>query len=419
MEIETPPQVELTAEEKIQWFRLGRCDLRPYALNTSFMHFSLPELDEGCDEIRFEWQPSSKCTEYLRNWIRERKLTTRVEDLQPSDWFMTKWKEWQKTLQSWHAQQSEHRDMLKKRATERAAKEAVRAARKVVNDRDVVSRKKRRVQMESQEGTAQGDEVAEMEAEDEDEDEAEQSDNIKKEDSDDEMIEEKEHFDINKIDVFGVDDVRDVGVGVPLFVNFAFEDWTMMCLRFELNLLGQAFRHDVNDPDRIGIHIDHLTFYYNKYFKKPLNAKLYGVDTVAQLLDLVRDTVVVSKKSHVLELQLSDKIESLGIFVMLTEECRRDRQRRVDLGEVVARLRVSQPQTIPGAGIGRGMANAVVPARPGVIAPQAPQVRLAQPPWYGAGVRPGLSGFNAAGCRPPGMYGGTRGFQPAWRACGR
>merc|ERR1740121_1744341 len=90
------------------------------------------------------------------------------------------------------------------------------------------------------------------------------------EEKEDEEEQDNGKVDFEKLDVFGVEDILDVGAGEPLFMQFAFEDWTMMTLRYEIHLLTHSFKKDVNDPDRIGIHADHLSFYYNKYFKKQL-----------------------------------------------------------------------------------------------------------------------------------------------------
>merc|ERR1719476_418594 len=119
-----------------------------------------------------------------------------------------------------------------------------------------------------------------------------------------------------------------------------------MSLRFELNLLAHSFCKDVSDPDRIGIHVDHLQFYYQKYFKKSLNVRFYGVETTKELLEFIRDTVVLGPKSQVVETLLPDHMESLGIFAMLTEESRRDRMRRIDLGDESAKLKLSQPNAV-------------------------------------------------------------------------
>merc|ERR1711874_184360 len=44
-----------------------------------------------------------------------------------------------------------------------------------------------------------------------------------------------------------------------------------------------------------------------------------------------------------LTLQLSDDVESLDIFIKLTEESRRERQRRIDAGDETARLKFVAP----------------------------------------------------------------------------
>merc|ERR1711920_441678 len=98
------------------------------------------------------------------------------------------------------------------------------------------------------------------------------------------------------IDIFGVEDVKDIGGGMPLFKEFTSDDWAMMSLRHELHLLTHAFRRDVDDPEREGIHIDHLQFYYGKYYRKQLTPKNYGVETNQELLKLVDDTVYLTKK---------------------------------------------------------------------------------------------------------------------------
>merc|ERR1712032_1779487 len=83
-----PPTVELAEEEKKRWFRKSAIpDLAPYALNTSFTKFSIPEKEEGLDSVTFDWNKEDKCKEYMKQWIRERKCTTRIEDIQPSEWF--------------------------------------------------------------------------------------------------------------------------------------------------------------------------------------------------------------------------------------------------------------------------------------------------------------------------------------------
>merc|ERR1719203_727103 len=101
-------------------------------------------------------------------------------------------------------------------------------------------------------------------------------------------------IDFAKLDCFGVEDVLDVCCGVPIFRDFGQEDWTMLALRFELHLLAHAVRRDAADPERPGIHVDHLAFYYNKYYKRTLSAKDYGVESFKDLIDLIDDTVYLT-----------------------------------------------------------------------------------------------------------------------------
>merc|ERR1711920_225406 len=87
-------------------------------------------------------------------------------------------------------------------------------------------------------------------------------------------------------------------------------------------------------------HLDHLDFYYKKYYKKSLVAKSFGVSTLKELTDLVNNVVFVTDKD-VLESQLAEDMENFQIFVMLTEQERRDRNVRLDLGDEKARLKIT------------------------------------------------------------------------------
>merc|ERR1719203_809983 len=104
-----------------------------------------------------------------------------------------------------------------------------------------------------------------------------------------------------------------VGSNTPLFKEFQAEDWALLSLRFELHMLVHAFRKDVDDPERLGIHLDHLAFYYNRYFKKTLSPKDYGVESFREIVDLVSDAVLVTPKS-VLESTLEGEMETFSVF---------------------------------------------------------------------------------------------------------
>merc|ERR1719454_814554 len=98
----------------------------------------------------------------------------------------------------------------------------------------------------------------------------------KKEDAEKEGGEKKEdeapmEIDASSIEPADVKDVTDLGNGEPLFAHFVYEDWTLLSLRFELHLLAHAFRKDLDDPERPKFHTTHVSFYMNKYYRKPFS----------------------------------------------------------------------------------------------------------------------------------------------------
>merc|ERR1712224_538275 len=92
----------------------------------------------------------------------------------------------------------------------------------------------------------------------------------------------------------------DIGTGSnpkqSAFTHFQFEDWALMSLRFELSLLVHAFKKDVKDPEREGIHEDNIGHYYSKYFRKALSPAFFGLKNVRELLALVSDCIAISDK---------------------------------------------------------------------------------------------------------------------------
>jgi len=119
-EEEGPPKVELTEDEEKMWFRPqpGAPDLTSTVLSQNFAYFTIPEKDEGFDDVRFEWQNEDTSKEYLRKWVLEKKLTSRIEELQPSQWFKDKLVEWQKTYQEWQQKQKTYKGACIKDAKE-------------------------------------------------------------------------------------------------------------------------------------------------------------------------------------------------------------------------------------------------------------------------------------------------------------
>merc|ERR1719343_157906 len=97
--------------------------------------------------------------------------------------------------------------------------------------------------------------------------------------------------DDEKKDIFSVQDVNDIGNGEPLFKDFAFEDWAMLQLRYELFLLQAAFKKDANDDERPGVTEQHFLFYFNRYYKKTLTPKHFGAETLDAVIKMVKDCV--------------------------------------------------------------------------------------------------------------------------------
>merc|ERR1711957_1076221 len=72
-----------------------------------------------------------------------------------------------------------------------------------------------------------------------------------------------------------------------------------------------------------------------------MNPKKYGMDDLKGVLGLVKEIAAI--KDGLVLSQLSDGLDNLDIFVKLTEEHRRERQRRIDAGDETARLKFIAP----------------------------------------------------------------------------
>merc|ERR1712113_1303778 len=107
-----------------------------------------------------------------------------------------------------------------------------------------------------------------------------------------------------------------------------------------LYLLTVGFKRDVNDAERVGIHESLFTFYYSKYYKKAINCKWYGKDSLEELCKLAKDVVEVNSDTRCLMRTLAEgAADAAADFVKLQEEDRRQRQRRIDAGDESVRLK--------------------------------------------------------------------------------
>lgn len=298
--------VELTDEEKSLWFPQDDkiSDLTAKDISAHFADFSIPTKAEGFDEVRFVWSKQAISEEYLASWIKERKLTQRIEDLQPGNWFKEQWVEWQRLYEAWRSRQNEWKDSSRRgRAPKRSVAEVAKKA--------------------------DGAE-AEDKAEEDGKDEAQEKDEPMAPAEAEEIIAED-------IDPFECEDVTDLGNDEPLFAHFAYEDWTLLSLRFELHLLLHAFALDVEDQERATIHESHVGFYFKKYFKKDFNLNFFNCKALPELLELIPDIVEISSNSTLGPLLSDDS--PMDNFIRLTEDARRDRQQLIEAGDENARLR--------------------------------------------------------------------------------
>merc|ERR1719434_673728 len=180
-------------------------------------------------------------------------------------------------------------------------------------------------------------------------------------------------IDPEEVEVFDVEDVCDIGSGEPLFSCFGYEDWALLGIRFELQLLLLSFKKDLGDPDRTTFHESHLPYYYNKYFRKQLNLKFFGPDKILDLIDLVKDTIEL-KDDGMLECILAEDTPHCSIL-RLTEAHRRERQRRLDAGDETAALNFNkaalavQPQAHMRQAMVQAQQRPRFPAPGGVIRP--------------------------------------------------
>merc|ERR1740121_869371 len=397
---EKPPKVELTAEEKKQNFMNHELkDLIPPVLNDCFTKFTIPSKDDGFDDVKYEWTKGTKCQEYLKKWILDRKLSMPVESLQPSPWFSQQWAKFQTTTKFWHIKVSDYKAMVQRKAAEKATKEAMKKAK--AERKAAIKQAKEEAKRQEEERKKAAEEAAkaaqeqkeaedaakkeagaeeekkdgeeakndaegekkEAEGEKKEEDakamdvEKEGDEEEKEEEEEEEKEEEEEVVDFEGLDIFGVEDIMNIGASMPLFKDFEFEDWVMLSLRYEMYVLATAFSKDVDDPDRKGIHLDHLAFYYSRYFKETLNPKDYGVETFKGIVDLIGDVVRVNA-DNILESKLGGELETMSVFAKLTEEARRHRSLRLALGEDEARLKLT------GVAV-QGQRSQHAPRRPG------------------------------------------------------
>eukprot|EP00927_Polykrikos_kofoidii_P034873 TRINITY_DN29494_c0_g1_i1.p1 TRINITY_DN29494_c0_g1~~TRINITY_DN29494_c0_g1_i1.p1 ORF type:complete len:472 (+),score=94.03 TRINITY_DN29494_c0_g1_i1:180-1418(+) len=276
---ETPPAVALSEEEMTLKFRpvpvaAGSEGISSSTFAAALPDLSLPQDDEGFDTVEYIWSGKEDSASHLKKWVLDRKLSVKLDDVQPGEWFKKLWKEWQEDLRGWYLKQMEFKSSAKSRQQD---------------------------------------------------DQQNHSKDVQRQ----------------NLDIFGVSNVCDVD-GEPLFAAFNVEDWAILGLRYELHLLCHAVPRSLLELTGIsvpGIHPNNISFYYSKFYKKALSLDTFGVDDITALVDLVKDTVVIGRRSGALESHLPADIGENAVFVRLAEESRRDRHRRIHIGDPTAELK--------------------------------------------------------------------------------
>eukprot|EP00419_Tripos_fusus_P029488 CAMPEP_0172727708 /NCGR_PEP_ID=MMETSP1074-20121228/91828_1 /TAXON_ID=2916 /ORGANISM="Ceratium fusus, Strain PA161109" /LENGTH=836 /DNA_ID=CAMNT_0013554881 /DNA_START=90 /DNA_END=2600 /DNA_ORIENTATION=+ len=69
-------------------------DVSEETLGQHYVNYTLPGLDEGFDEVIYEWLPEKEATEHLRKWVLDRKTNLIIENLQPGSWFQSRLEDW-------------------------------------------------------------------------------------------------------------------------------------------------------------------------------------------------------------------------------------------------------------------------------------------------------------------------------------
>eukprot|EP00428_Durinskia_dybowskii_P082266 CAMPEP_0170439762 /NCGR_PEP_ID=MMETSP0117_2-20130122/45962_1 /TAXON_ID=400756 /ORGANISM="Durinskia baltica, Strain CSIRO CS-38" /LENGTH=1526 /DNA_ID=CAMNT_0010700115 /DNA_START=162 /DNA_END=4743 /DNA_ORIENTATION=+ len=371
-----PPKVTLDVDEKTLVHRpVTTPDLAPLVMSANFAQFSLPEESEGFDHIRYDWSKGAKADEYLKQWKISRKTNSRVEELRPSAWFHQRVQQWQQATQEWRQKVSEWKTQSQKKMKLRETKKSQRlqAMARLESQAKASAAKPmdKRTEKDAEMDKKREEEKAELEKQAAEAEAAEEQEKDAEEEAEKAFLE---------LDIFGADDVNDVAGGIPLYRDFQSEDWTLMQLVFELNLLVHAFTHDVADPERPGVHVDHLGFYFKKYFNKELRPKDYGVESVKELCEIVDDKVLYFTADDVLASQLDGEFETPAVLPKkVIEAARRYRRLRIDLGEKGAALKLSASagqggsRGAAGGGGGGGGGHQGWQNRSGGYGPAAPQ----------------------------------------------
>jgi len=122
------------------------------------------------------------------------------------------------------------------------------------------------------------------------------------------------------------------------FTEFKEEDYILSRLRAEMHYLIHGFLTDAGDEKRTGICVEHFNFYYKKYQSKDMNIKLYGFNTLKELIKEYADDAVEINEKEILISKYEKDIDPIQ-FLELEELSRQNRVNREDAGDERAKLK--------------------------------------------------------------------------------
>jgi len=292
----------------------------------------LPSEEEGFQTVSFT-ESREKSQDLLKKWQKKTKDQTRVDNLQPGNWFRQK-------MESWRAFQEETRkdgeETKLQKMRERAAQEEEEGEKKEGEaEKKEGEAEKKDGEAEKKEGEAEKKEgeaeKKECEAEKKEgeaekkEGEAEKKEGEeKKEEREEEKKEEKKK-------------PRREGASCVDTSTWTEEDWMLVDLRVELHLLCHAFRMDVDDEERTRFSGENLNHYYRLYNgPKSFYVATYGAKTVEEVFEPVTDTITLEEDMVTPKLEQDTEFD---VMMELTESARQERTDRIGAGDEGAKLK--------------------------------------------------------------------------------
>jgi len=142
-------------------------------------------------------------------------------------------------------------------------------------------------------------------------------------------------------DTYAVEDINDVnGKGMPLYSKFEQEDWTLAGLRYEVHVVMSTFAKEVEASKRPGIHKTLFSDYFKLFQRRDFYPENYGCKDLEAFCEMFKDTFAIDDDG--LLVPEHEPEAAVTTFIRLTEDARRDRERKLFLGDTSVKLEFKQ-----------------------------------------------------------------------------